>query len=145
MNVAEKDINLLVVDKLSDEQKQQLLCLYQNEWWSADRNLNDVKIIIKNSSFMVAYINKINNHLIAFGRVLTDNYIHAYLYDIIIHPGFRGIGLGKKLVNTILNHKKLSNIRNIELICRKELMPFYEQLGFSSDYKASIAMRKIKS
>ncbi len=134
-----------IVDRLSDEQKQQLLRLYKNEWWSAGRDINDVEIIIKNSSFIIAFINKIDNELIAFGRVLTDNYIHAYLYDIIIHPSFRGIGLGKKLVNTILNHKKLCNIRNIELICRKELIPFYEQFGFSSDYKASIALRKIKS
>ncbi len=131
------------VNELSNEQKQQLCELYQLEWWTTGRTLKDVDIILNNSSFIVAYVN--NNKLVAFARVLTDYFSHAYIYDVIVEQDFRKSGLGKILINAILNHEKLANIKSIELICRKELMPFYEQFGFTADYGLSTTMRIIKN
>lgn len=54
---------------------------------------------------------------------------------------YRGYGLGKKLIETIINHPDMKNIKNIELVCRKEMMPFYSQFGFTEDYGKSISMR----
>ena len=54
-----------------------------------------------------------------------------------IYDGFSGsvvainnnkwYGLGKKLIETIINHPKLKNIKSIELVCRKEMM-IYQRL-----------------
>jgi ribosomal protein S18 acetylase RimI-like enzyme len=135
------DADLTMINKLSDEHKVQLLDLYQHEWWSNGRTINNVETIINGSSFIIAFINETNNELVAFCRILTDHFKHAYIYDVIVAEEFRKTGLGKKLIDSVLSHKELSNISNIELVCRRELVPFYKQFGFSEDYGLSIAMR----
>ena len=42
-----------------------------------------------------------------------------------------------------MNHRGLSAIETIELVCRKEMSPFYKIFGFTTDYGESVSMRKI--
>jgi ribosomal protein S18 acetylase RimI-like enzyme len=134
------DINITIISELSDEHKNQLLNLYQHEWWSTGRTMADLETVLSGFSFIIAFVDT-NNKLIAFCRVLTDQFKYAYIYDVIVDKEYRKTGLGKKLIESVLNHEKLNKISNFELVCRKELIPFYKQFGFSDDYGLSVAMR----
>ena len=134
-----------IISSLDEQHKLDLLLLYHNAWWSKDRKSSDIDIILANSSFYIGLVLEKTNKLIAFSRVLTDYFQFSYVYDVIVDEAYRGHGFGKILIEEIINHPKLRNIKNIELVCRKEMMPFYNQFGFTDDYKQSISMRLQKS
>ena len=138
------DENIAVINSISEDQEKDLLALYKNEWWSCDRTENDVKVILKNSSLIFGLVDTNTNKLIGFTRVLTDFFKFVYIYDVIIDPKYRDMKLGKKLINTVLEHPAIHGINSVELICKKEMMSFYKQFGFTENYGESIAMRKLK-
>ena len=129
-----------IIHFLDEQHKMDLLSLYHDAWWSSDRTNEDVEIILSKSSFYIGIVTD-TNQLIAFSRVLTDYFQFSYIYDVIVQKMYRGHGLGKKLIETIINHPDIKDIKNIELVCRKEMMPFYSQFGFTEEYGQSISMR----
>jgi predicted GNAT family N-acyltransferase len=138
-------MNTKVIQFFDEQHKKELLLLYHNAWWSKERTAKDVDTILSNSSFYIGIVTETTNQLIAFSRVLTDYFQFSYIYDVIVHEPYRGYGLGKKLIEAIINHPNLKDIKNIELVCRKEMIPFYSQFGFTEDYQKSIPMILQKS
>lgn len=135
----------IIKNELSEKNKMELLEMYQHEWWSVGRTLKDIETIIDHSSFIICILDQEYNKLVAFSRILTDHFKFAYVYDVIVEREHRGTGLGDMLLNAISNHPILNNIGSIELICRKEMMPFYKKYGFSDDYGASVSMRRLNN
>lgn len=146
MNTLERKVvtEVTVVHELTVAQKQDLLVLYKNEWWSTGRTMEDIEIIIAKSSLIIGLVDPVSNCLIGFTRVLSDYFKYAYIYDVIVHQEYRGLNLGKKLLNLVLQHPEFKNLNCIELTCRKNMMPFYHQFGFTENYGESIAMRRRK-
>ncbi len=118
--------------------------MYQREKWSSERTKEDVRVILNNSSIIICIIDQQTNKLAAFSRILTDYFKFAYVYDVIVENQYRGKGIGDLLIASIMEHPKLMNIENIELVCTKEMIPFYKKFGFSDDYGASVSMRRKK-
>jgi len=68
---------------------------------------------------------------------LEPKFIHkcgsvAHIEDLIVHPEYRGLKIGSKLV-AYVKDRLPSQVYKISLNCRVELKPFYEKLGFSSE------------
>jgi GNAT superfamily N-acetyltransferase len=70
-----------------------------------------------------------DNKQIGMGRVVTDSAIVAYLCDVFIHEDFRGHGLGKWLVQSMLEHPDLKHIRRW-LLATDDAHGLYQQFGF---------------
>ena len=70
-----------------------------------------------------------NSKQIGMGRVVTDFAIVAYLCDVFIHEDFRGHGLGKWLVQSMLEHPDLKHIRRW-LLATDDAHGLYQQFGF---------------
>jgi GNAT superfamily N-acetyltransferase len=68
---------------------------------------------------------------IGLARVVSDYSIFAYLCDVFIHEDYRGQGLGKWLMETILSHPDLSDIRRW-LLVTNDAHGLYEQYGFTT-------------
>jgi GNAT superfamily N-acetyltransferase len=66
---------------------------------------------------------------IGMARAITDFSIVAYLCDVFIHENFRGHGLGKWLVQTMLEHPDLKHIRRW-LLATDDAHGLYQQFGF---------------
>ena len=135
--------NFSVTSSLKEKQKDELLEMYQNEWWSKNRSKDDVDFILQNSSFIIAIINNKNSELCAFSRILTDYFKFSYVYDVIVSTTYRGQGVGKLLLQEITQRPILKKVGSIELVCRKDTMLFYQQFEFTEDYGLSVAMRKV--
>jgi GNAT superfamily N-acetyltransferase len=116
--------------------------LYQGEWWTQGRSLDDIRLMLQHSDFLFAFCNESDGHLVAFARVLTDMVFKAFIFDFIVAPKHRHDGVGRRLMERILQHSDLRNVRHIELYCLPELVPFYEKLGFSADVSGVCLMRK---
>jgi GNAT superfamily N-acetyltransferase len=62
-------------------------------------------------------------------RAVTDFTRFAYLSDVYVDPAYRGQGLGRWLVETMLTHPELPRVRWV-LHTRSYTTRFYEELGF---------------
>ena len=70
------------------------------------------------------------NNQVGFARVITDGATFAYLADVFIDEAFRGLGLSKWLMETIVAHTSLTGLRRFLLVTR-DAHGLYEQFGFT--------------
>lgn len=117
------------IESLSDAQISDLHALYQGEWWSVGRSLDDVRLVVANSSLLVGYVDD-EGRLIAFCRVLTDFVFRATIYDVIVAERYRGQGLGRMLMDAVTSHPRLGRVSVLWLCCEPEMIPFYKKWGF---------------
>lgn len=131
-----------VTQLTEEEQIQQLHHLFQDEWWSRGRSLEDTKRVLRFSDFVFAVRELPSRRLVAFARVLTDRVFKALIFDVIVAPEYRGRGMGAQLLRRILEHPELAQVQHLELYCLPELVPFYERWGFSTDVGKIRLMRR---
>ncbi|ARV58224.1 GNAT family N-acetyltransferase [Nostocales cyanobacterium HT-58-2] len=121
-----------VVANLTDNQISDLLNLYKNEFWSNKRTHEDVIQMLGASDIIIGLVDE-NEQLIGFTRVLTDFVYRATIYDVIVKPSHRKMGLGNVLINEVVKHPKLASVEQITLYCLPEMIPFYERWGFTTN------------
>ncbi|MEN6509542.1 MAG: GNAT family N-acetyltransferase [Smithella sp.] len=92
-----------------------------------EKNPKELELVFGNSKFKCFALHE--NEIVAVGRALADGADCSYLCDVAVHPSFQGLGLGKavvqKLVEFSRDHKK------IILYANPGKEPFYKKLGFS--------------
>lgn len=115
---------------LEEHQIPKLHELYARQWWTSQRTLADIKKMLAASDLLFAYWDEQKDKLAAFARVLTDHVYRAIIFDVIVDEELRGSGLGKKLMNDIIN--ETSHIERVELYCKDDKIAFYEKLGFTT-------------
>jgi GNAT superfamily N-acetyltransferase len=118
------------VDTLSDSQIEDLHRLYQSEWWTKGRTLDEVRRMLDGTPLIVGFADARSGRLIAFARAVTDGIYKALVLDVIVDSSARKTGLGKALMDAITSHPALASVQHFELYCRPELMPFYQRWGF---------------
>jgi N-acetyltransferase len=118
------------VDALSESQIEDLYRLYQGEWWTKGRTLDDVRKMLDGTRIVVGFADAKTGHLIAFARVLTDYIYKATVLDVIVDPAHRHTGLGRALMDAVVSHPALASVGHFDLYCRPDLVPFYRQWRF---------------
>jgi len=110
--------------------KEAFFRLFESTGWNADYQVDQDELLqaLQNSWYIIsAYAGE---KLVGFGRIVSDGVLHAVLFDVIIHPNFKGRGIGRKishdLVIRCVNHK----IRDVQLFCARGKIGFYEKCGF---------------
>ncbi len=68
--------------------------------------------------------------LVAAARVLTDYTYYANVFDVVVATDRRGEGLGKTLMQAVVDHSDLQSVVGFSLLCRRGLVPYYESVGF---------------
>ncbi len=66
-------------------------------------------------------------------KLIHNGAVVLRLEDLCVHPGYQGFGIGKALVNYIVNYAGCLKAYKVLLNCKPELKTFYERLGFSDD------------
>ena len=72
--------------------------------------------------------------IVAAGRAVADGVDCSYLCDIVVHPAYQGSGLGKELIQRLVDLSK--GHRTIILYAVPGTAPFYEKFGFRRMSKA---------
>lgn len=115
-----------IIGELSEKDIEQLHVLYQSEWWSRGRSLENTKRCVSGSQICIGITSE-NDDLIGFVRVLTDFTFKALIVDVIVTKNERGKGLGNKLLSLVKNHEGLKSVKHFELYCLPEMLSFYEK------------------
>ncbi|MBL8032733.1 MAG: GNAT family N-acetyltransferase [Leptospiraceae bacterium] len=130
-----------LIRELDEAQVAELHQLYQHEWWTQTRTLDEVREGVRGSQACYAILSS-ENQLIAFARVLTDYVFKALIFDVIVRPDFRGQGLGDQILSHIIGDTKLARVKHFELYCLPEMEPFYLRHGFTADVSGVKLLRR---
>ena len=121
-----------IVSELSEQQISELTDLYRNEFWSQNRTRQDVAKMLVASDIVIGLVDECD-HLIGFIRVITDFVYRAFIFDVIVKPTHRNQGLGKKLLDSVVDHPQLQSVEYLGLYCLPEMVSFYERWGFTTE------------
>jgi GNAT superfamily N-acetyltransferase len=95
-------------------------------YWAKGIDKEKVQRSIDNSMCFGIYHNK---KQIGFARVITDKATFAYIADVFVLDAYRGQGLSKWLMQTILNHTELHGLRRW-VLATMDAHGLYKQFGF---------------
>lgn len=98
-------------------------------YWGRGRTLNEVEVTIQNSLCFGMYND--SNDQVGFARVVTDHVAFGYFMDVIVFDSYRGRGYGTKLMENIMNHEVVQNLKTIALKT-KDAHELYEKFNFKS-------------
>lgn len=120
------------VEHIDDRLRSDLMELYRQEWWTNQRREEDVARMLQHTDLVVGICIDPGGQLVGFTRVLTDQVFKAVIFDVIVAREHRGAGLGKRLLDYVLDHPMVAGVRHIELYCKPEMIPFYKKWGFTA-------------
>ena len=125
------------VDKTKIDLLQLQTLFNLTAFWARERTVADLEIAIANSNPVVSVWN--GNQMIGFARATSDGIYRATVWDVVIHPDFRGAGLGRKLVQTVLSHPCVSRVERVYLMTTHQ-QKFYEGIGFQSNQSTTMVL-----
>lgn len=100
--------------------------LVEDSYWAQNRTLAQTEKAIANSICFGVYAGA---RQIGFARVVSDCATFAYIGDVFILDEFRGQSLSKRLMEAMLAHPDLQNLRRW-ILATKDAHGLYEQFGF---------------
>lgn len=110
--------------------------LLSNTYWAIGRpRLVIEKSIDQSLCFGVYYFDK----QVGFARIVTDKATFSWICDVVIDNKHRGKGLGKKLMEFIVEYPPIKDTKM--LLATKDAHGLYEQYGFNK-FEAMVKPRK---
>ena len=105
------------------------------DWETVSNTLKDVEMghyepNVHKKAFKNSYVTVFvyhDNRMIGFGRAISDGEYQGAIYDVAVFPEAQGKGIGKVIIQTILD--QLTNC-NIILYATPGMEGFYKKLGF---------------
>lgn len=95
-------------------------------YWAKGRSREVVERYLRNSLCFSAFE---GSQQVAFGRVITDRAVFAYIADVFVIAERRGLGIGKALIRAMLAHPDLRELQ-IVMLRTRDAGALYAQFGF---------------
>ena len=102
--------------------------LSELSYWAKGRSQERVQKSMDHSMCFGLFDSK---RQIGFARVATDYVVFAWLMDLFIDPEYRGQGLGKQLIQAIVEHPDLQQVNGIGLRTQ-DAQALYSSFGFEA-------------
>lgn len=129
--MAEEFLHQVTIRPITSASAEDLKALYKDAgWWDPSYELNPgfLKYIVKNSAvFAGAFYKK---KLIGMGRALSDLVSDAYIQDVTVLKDYREKGIGKIIIQTLVEELKKKGVDWIGLVAEPGTSAFYKELGF---------------
>lgn len=107
-------------------------------WGAHDYEVS--KSALKNNIYSVSIYD--DNHIIGYGRIIGDGVIYLYIHDVMVHPLYQNKGIGKqimqKLVDKIKEIKKENPYLRAYLGASPGKENFYKKYGFITREEADL-------
>ena len=113
--------------------------LLTESYWAEDIPVFIVEAAITNSLCFGVWK---DSRQVGFGRWITDRATFAYMSDVIISLEYRGQGLGKWLVECMMDHPDIRFVRT-RLLATQDAHSLYRSFGFENlDYPERYMIRR---
>lgn len=103
-----------------------ILALLRRSSWAGSRTRETVVKSVENSLCYGTFHGK---RQVGFARVVTDYCTFAYLADVYVDEEYRGRGLSKRMMEQIMAHPDLKNLRRF-VLATFDAHSLYAQYGF---------------
>ena len=94
-------------------------------YWAKDRSRESIGKSIEHSVCFGLFH---DGRQVGFARAVTDHTTFTWICDVVIAPEHRGRGLGKWMVECMLQHPELQTTTHV--LRTKDAHTLYEQFGF---------------
>jgi GNAT superfamily N-acetyltransferase len=111
----------------------------KRSYWAHDRPRDVIERSLENSLVFGVYEGR---RQIGVARVITDFATSAWLDDVFIDEAYRGQGIGKWLIATILSYPGLRGLQRI-MLATKDAQGLYHQFGFSPLHAPDFLMERL--
>lgn len=129
-------IDVVISDDKSKFPVEKAIVLLHTTYWAENRDPEVIRKSIDNSIVFGVYS---EGSLIGMARVISDFATTFYIADVIIDEKYRGNGLGKKLISTIMSDERFSSLFGI--LVTRDAHGLYEHFGFKRDTERAMTRR----
>jgi GNAT superfamily N-acetyltransferase len=112
-------------DKKDIDLKKLVKYISKESYWGKNTDRGAIVKSIENS---LCYSVLFNNEFIGFARIITDYSTFKYLCDVFILPDYQDKGIGKKLMQFIIDDPEIKD--GGFLLLAREAHNFYAKFGF---------------
>ena len=119
------------------DQLQQLLD--GHSFWAQGRSRQALRQMLQGSQAVVSGWE--GGELIGFGRATSDGLYRAVLWDVVVNSNHQGQGLGRRIVETLLQAPALRHVERTYLMTTNST-GFYSQLGFEAMDNQQLMLRR---
>ena len=109
--------------------------LDEETFWANERDYRSLRTMLFNSTEIISIWKE--DCLIGFGRATSDKIYRAVLWDIVVKSEFKGVGIGKLIVENLINQKSIKNVERVYLMTTKK-RSFYTKFGFKKEIKQEL-------
>lgn len=103
--------------------------------WDGAPTFEQVELGLKNTLFRVSVWD--DDKVIGMARMNGDLGLNYYIKDVVVRPEYQGRGIGRMLINALLQFINDNGIPGteifVELCAMPDKIPFYEKFGFSAN------------
>ncbi|HZR21177.1 MAG TPA: GNAT family N-acetyltransferase [Verrucomicrobiae bacterium] len=113
----------------TDRQRLDVALIHQflsTSYWARGIPRKVVEQCIENSLCFGAFV---AGRQVGFARIVSDFASFAYLADVFVVEEHRGKGIGKQLIQAVVDHPRLQGLRRI-LLATKDAHGLYARFGF---------------
>ncbi len=68
--------------------------------------------------------------LVGFARCTGDGVVEATVWDVVVHPHYQGVGLGKQLMDYVLEQLRTMEVERVSLFADPDVVAFYANQGW---------------
>ncbi|CAK7326447.1 unnamed protein product [Dovyalis caffra] len=97
------------------------------------RDPQKIRLALENTNSLLWVEYKKTQKPVAFARATGDGVFNAIIWDVVVDPSFQGIGLGKAVMERLIEELLEKGIINIALYSEPRVLGFYRPLGFVAD------------
>jgi ribosomal protein S18 acetylase RimI-like enzyme len=106
--------------------------LFETTGWNQGYALSQEELATALENSWLCISAYVGDQLVGFGRVVTDQAVHAMIYDLIVHPDFQAQGIGGEILGRLVESCVNANIRDIQLFSAEGKSEFYLKRGFET-------------
>jgi GNAT superfamily N-acetyltransferase len=99
--------------------------LSRESYWASGRTLATVRRTVEHSLCFGLFA---DGSQVGFSRVVADYATFAWLGDVFVLPSHRGLGLGKWMIECVVAHPAIRDIR-LALLATRDAHGLYERYG----------------
>jgi GNAT superfamily N-acetyltransferase len=107
---------------------EQFAVLFGPLGWFPSRSLEEFRRSLAGSWYCICAYD--DDHLVGFGRVISDGVIHALLTEVAVAATHRHRGIGRTIMTRLVQRCTNAGIRQIQLFSAEGKIPFYQNVGF---------------